>query len=246
MKAKWMLCGGVMLTPLALAATGAFGAKTALANPPVAATVTATVTATARPTALPIDPPVTIAFDNVPSGTAVDTAYQPGATFSVVVSGPNGGLQATVSHVYASADPSIVRVPCALGLPCPTPGGNVVTLSAPGQSPWFEGGSGGIKVAFSTPKAWVSVAVRASAMPGSTIGSNAQITNEPYMLAYGPNGYLGEAVDSWPATDPRWGQFTTITYPAPAGQTITFVVLSTQQRSGPHVMAEFDSLSYPK
>jgi hypothetical protein len=231
---------------MALGLTGLV-ARTALANPPVAPTATITAPMpTVRPTAIQLNPPVTLSFDNVPNGTAVDAAYAPGATFSVVTSGPSGGFVNLPNHVYAVADPSVVQPPCTNVLACPNPGGNVVTLNAPNLVPWFEGASGAIKVTFNAPKPWVSVAMRGSGLPNTYINPS-QITNEPYIQAYSAAGaFLTETLDPYPATDARWGTFTTVTVNAPAGQSIGFVILSTQQRSGPHVVAEFDNLTYPK
>lgn len=246
MKIRRVWWGGLVLAPMALGATGLVP-RAAFANPPAPTATIVGPIPTVRPTAIQLDLPITIGFDNVPSGTAVDTAYAPGATFSVVTSGPNGGFVSLPNHVYAVVDRSVAQAPCAFPQPCPSPGGNVVTLNAPNLVPWFEGASGGIKVTFNAPKPWVSVAVRGSGLPGTSIGGNAQITNEPYIQAYSAAGaFLAETLDPYPATDARWGQFTTVTVNAPAGQSIGFVVLSTQQRSGPHVVAEFDNLTYPK
>ncbi|HEY5147080.1 MAG TPA: hypothetical protein VII82_09950 [Polyangiaceae bacterium] len=246
MNRKSLLCGTLLLLPFAVGVAGATSQR-AFANPIVTPATTLTMRQVPipipRPTVTAIALPTLIAFDNVPSGTVVDSTYGPAALFSVVTGGPNGApVPVPGAHVYASVDASIVIAPCTFPS-CPSPGGNLVTLNPPGKIPWFEGADGGIKVTFNAPKAWVSVSVRASGLPG-VMGT---LTNEPYLIAYGANGYLGEVLYPLASTDPNFGTFQKITFP-PSGpaQAITSVILSTQQRSGPHVAAEFDNLSFPQ
>ncbi len=222
--------------------------RTAAATPPLPtatiATSTVMVPVATVPTVIkqPILP-VTITFDNVASGTIIDTAYT-GLTFAPVTMNAQGALVPIAGgHIYAVNDPTAVRAPCAFsGLLCNPVGGNVATMNPPTQLPWIQGAQGAIQVKFATGKAWVSVMARPTNLPETTS------TNEPYLVAYGPSGYLGEAVYTLPVTTPPavWGSFQPLVYNAPAGQTISFVLLSTQQRGGPPVLGEFDNLSYPQ
>ena len=219
--------------------------RTAAANPPLP-TPLPTLTATAPvvvPTVIRPVLPVVINFDNVASGTVIDTSYA-GLKFAPATSNAQGTIVPIPgAHIYAVADATIQRPPCT-GLPllCNPVGGNVVTMNPPSQNPWIQGSQGGIQVNFAAGKAWVSIMARPSKLPES-LGT---VTNEPYLVAYGPSGYLGEAVYPLPSTNAQWGSFQTLQYNAPAGQTITSVILSTQQRGGPPVVGEFDNLSYPQ
>jgi hypothetical protein len=180
-----------------------------------------------------------ISFNTVANGSIIDTAFS-GLTFAPVTMNASGALVTLPGHIYATTDPSVPAQPCTL-FSC-APGGNVVTMNPPPQNPWIQGAQGAIQIKFATPVAWASIAVRPSLLPES-LGTP---TNEPYLVAYGPNGYLGEAVLPYAYGTPQWNQYNTLQYNAPAGQTISFILLSTQQRGGPPVLAEFDNLSYPR
>lgn len=221
--------------------------RTAAATPPIPtatiATSTVRVPVVTVPTTVPLILPVTVTFDNVQSGTVIDTAYA-GLTFVAATQNAQGNIVPIPGgHIYAVNDPTAPRAACAApGILCNPVGGNVATMNPPSQLPWIQGAQGGIQVKFATGKSWVSVMARPSHLP-EALGTG---TNEPYLVAYGPSGYLGEAVYPLPSTNAQWGTFQTLTYNAPAGQAISFVILSTQQRGGPPVLAEFDNLSYPQ
>jgi len=236
----------VIVLPFSFAILASQG-RTASATPPLPtatiATSTVMVPVATVPTVIKPVLPITITFDNVASGTVIDTAYT-GLTFAGVTMNAQGNIVPIAgSHIYAVNDPTAPRAPCALPGPlCLSVGGNVATMNPPSQLPWIQGAQGAIQVKFATGKPWVSVMARPSNLPETTS------TNEPYLVAYGPSGYLGEAVypSASQSPTPPWGTFKTLTYTAPAGQTISFVLLSTQQRGGPPVLGEFDNLSYPQ
>lgn len=239
----------VLVVPFSFALIATQG-RTASATPPI---TTATITTSTVMVPVATVPtlikqpvlPATITFDNVASGTVIDGAY-PGLTFTAATMNAQGAVVpiSPPGHIYAVNDPTAPRAACAVPGPFCTPvGGNVATMNPPSQNPWIQGVQGAIQVTFATPKAWVSVMARPANLPETTS------TNEPYLVAYGPGqSYLGEAVypSASQSPSPAWGTFKTLTYTAPAGQTISFVLLSTQQRGGPPVLGEFDNLSYPQ
>lgn len=250
-----LLAALVLPFPVALATYGVLGSNASAAPPLPTATIATSTTirpvATLPTTFVPviITPPVTITFNDVASGTVVNSHYTNlGVTFSVVVGGPSGQPVASTQNVYATADPS---APAPTSTSCMSlwftcPGGNFVTLNPPPQVAWFGGASGAVKATFASPKSWVSITARPSLLPGLPI---IQPTNEPYLVANDASGnYLGQALYPYASTDPRWGTFQTLLFQAPAGKSIGSVLLSVQQQGGSSsvVVAEFDDLSFPK
>ncbi len=244
--------------PVAIAA--ALSTAGALANEPVP-TVSPPPTFS-RPRVSPpyinphLLPPQMIKFDNVPSGTVVDATYQPAVTFSAVTGAPGNGAGCIVTsppnqHVYASADPTLanglgamapLRTPFSAAWTPPAPAGNVVTPVAPPTWPSF-GGNAQIKASFQTAVSWAAIGVRPG-LPAQQLGAN---INVPYLTACDPNGkYLGQVLYPYRVGQTGFGSYQVLSYTAPSGSTIGYVIFSTQnqtQNNNP-TWAEFDDLAY--
>lgn len=142
----------------------------------------------------------TINFDDVASGTIVDTHYDSllapgtvGVAFTDI--GPVNGGQTEGSHVYAMADPDAASQPNGVSV-FPGPYGSGGTPE--GARAGFSEQWGVIKATFSSPVQSVSIAVVAELWEAEVFGTT---MNRPYMKAYDSGNNLIGTVQYYPQSD---------------------------------------------
>jgi hypothetical protein len=185
-----------------------------------------------------------ITFDDVPSGTAINTHYA-GVTFDLVTGGSNG-IVSTGGNVFAMRDmENAPAVSCIASIffACPRSGNDVTTQGPPVIFPAFSGQWGGIRATFASGKTSVSILTRPM-LGDESLGA---VNNLPYLEAFDPSGaFIPNTTAYYPVAygNSTWGTWQTLTVVAPAGQTIGSVIFATQASSGVPVFAEFDTMVY--
>lgn len=183
----------------------------------------------------PLRPPpkmwrtVVIDFENVASGTAVDTSYaNQGVTFASLTTNPAKRWSA-----YAMSMP----------IGSAQSGKNVLTLTnvTPGL-PLFDARYGAVEATFSQLQQAVSVWAYALDSPECLSNTH---DNRPFMEAYDANGaYLGKARTSVGPLDANFfGHWYPITFSS-ATRNIKTIRLSSQAQGCPWVYTAFDTLTY--
>jgi hypothetical protein len=181
-----------------------------------------------------------INFDDVPSGTVVDTHY-PGVTFGCVV--------CSSGHAYARDMNTFGSSTAASGL-------NVVSLVDPGSSTVtsFDARNGAVTATFAAPQRTVSIDARpqlpleflgtATSKPfiefysSATQNASTLIGRVYYPLNFGDPGFCQ------PATSACGGTWQTLSYTS-ASDNIVSIRLSSQYNSAnPPVYADFDNLRF--
>ncbi len=195
----------------------------------------------------------TLNFDDVPSGTAIDTHYaSQGITFGVVNGGPNW-IPDPTRHVYA------VTAPPSPNTPSPT---NAITIyQVPvkgGQSGtvWpdmFVGADGGIQVTFSKPVSSVSVSAEVAYTLGQSGMGLLPPLNLPFLVAFNSssatsNTWIGQALDRSDAGlgFGAWGTIVPVNAQGGAVSSVTSVVLGADvnKKNNGTANVMFDNLSW--
>lgn len=184
----------------------------------------------------PLRPPpnfrrtVMIDFENVASGTAVDTLYSAqSVSFASVTTNPPKRWSA-----YAMA----------MNLGAAQSGKNVLTLTNATGLPLFDARYGAVEATFSQLQQSVSVWAYALDSP-ECLGGN--YDNRPFMEAYDTNGtYLGKARTQLGPQDANFfGHWHPISFSS-ASRNIQRIRLSSQAQGCPWVYTAFDNLTYDR
>jgi len=173
----------------------------------------------------------TIEFDDVPSGTAIDTHYQSqGATFASITTSPP-----SQSSAFATFS-ALARTPTN-------------TVSIDPTSSTFYGELGGIKVTFDRLVFGVSIYARATVTPERMLVDPQD--NRAFIVALDENdNFLGETTYPHPWWDPNFGDWQNLAVTSAGALQHIFVakiksvVFSSQHVGAPNVWAAFDTLRF--
>lgn len=170
---------------------------------------------------------VTLNFDDVPSGTAIDSTYaNSGVIFASVTYPPR--TWSTYARDLMSGSSS-------------TNGKNVLTLHTAAGVPWFDARYGAIEATFS--QAQKSVSIWAYAMNSSEGSGNAD--NRPFMEAYDSSGKLvGKVLTQLGVHDANFYGFWHPLSISSSSRNITKIRLSSQANGLPWTYATFDNLTF--
>ncbi|MFZ2972221.1 hypothetical protein [Ferribacterium limneticum] len=172
---------------------------------------------------------VTITFDDVPSGTAVDSTYA-----------GSGVTLASVTYPPRTWSAFAKEMPWGGG----QSGKNVLTIiEADPSYPWFDARYGALEATFSQLQQ--SVSVWAYAMNSSEGAGNAD--NRPFMEAYDSTGkYLGKVLTQLGVHDANFlGHWHPLSFSS-TSRNIAKVRLSSQANGLPWTYAAFDNLTFDR
>ena len=176
---------------------------------------------------------VLINFDDVPSGTIVDTQYI--------------GLGVTLDCISCASSHAFARASSAASPP------NVVTLVAPFDPTnpsssvltFFDANLGAVTAAFSTPQQVVSIDAEAI-LPPEFLDTP---QNKPFLEAYSdtaqlPANFLGRVLYPLNFGDPGYGTNQTLTFTSAANNILSVRFSSQISQPGPRVFGDFDNLNF--
>jgi len=166
---------------------------------------------------------IVINFDDVPSGTVIDTHYQAqGVTLASVLAGSGAR-----GHAYARNSWNIETAPNGVSVVDPS-----IAMA------FFDDATGYVELRFEFPRRWVSI----DAMPIASPDDFRPITAKPYLEVYDAAGVrLGRTVYAPKHGDAAWGTWQRLRLDV-AGSTIRSARIGSQRDNGCPVYGVFDQL----